>query len=86
MNVPDDSEKIIGIMEMIGYEMTDSEEADFVLYNTCTVREKCQSESVWTIRTVKENIKKKNPHMVIALCGCMMQEKVVVDKIKLKLS
>lgn len=76
-----DSEKIIGIMEMIGYEMTDSEEADFVLYNTCTVRENANLKVYGRLGQLKK-YKKKNPHMVIALCGCMMQEKVVVDKIK----
>ena len=76
-----DSEKIIGIMEMIGYEMTDSEEADFVLYNTCTVRENANLKVYGRLGQLKK-YNKKIPLMVIALCGCMMQEKVVVDKIK----
>lgn len=76
-----DSEKIIGIMEMIGYEMTESEEADFVLYNTCTVRENANLKVYGRLGQLKK-YKHKNPHMVTALCGCMMQEKTVVEKIK----
>ena len=44
-----DSEKLEGVLEKIGYEKTEREEdADFVIYNTCTVRGKCQSEGVWS--------------------------------------
>lgn len=76
-----DSEKIQGIMQMIGYEETDSQEADFVLYNTCTVRENANLKVYGRLGQLKKQ-KQKNPEMIIALCGCMMQEKVVVDKIK----
>lgn len=76
-----DSEKIAGILQMIGYQETDAEEADFVLYNTCTVRENANLKVYGRLGQLKR-VKKENPHMVIALCGCMMQEKTVVDKIK----
>lgn len=76
-----DSEKIQGIMQLIGYEETASEEADFILYNTCTVRENANLKVYGRLGQLKKR-KKENPQMVIALCGCMMQEKVVVDKIK----
>lgn len=76
-----DSEKILGIMQMIGYEETDSQEADFILYNTCTVRENANLKVYGRLGQLKK-YKAKNPHMVIALCGCMMQEEVVVEKIK----
>lgn len=76
-----DSEKILGIMQMIGYEETDSEEADFLLYNTCTVRENANLKVYGRLGHLKGQ-KEKNPDMVIALCGCMMQEKEVVEKIE----
>lgn len=76
-----DSEKILGIMQMIGYEETDSNEADFLLYNTCTVRENANLKVYGRLGQLKKQ-KEKNPDMIIALCGCMMQEPEVVDKIK----
>ncbi len=76
-----DSEKLRGILELAGYENTDSEEADFVLYNTCTVRENA-NQKVYGHLGYLSGLKKKNPHKVIALCGCMMQEPEVVEKIK----
>ena len=76
-----DSEKILGILQMIGYEETDQEEADLVLYNTCTVRENANNK-VYGHLGYLHNKKKKNPHMMIGLCGCMMQEPEVVEKLK----
>lgn len=76
-----DSEKLIGILEQIGYQEVDSEEADFVLYNTCTVRENANLRVYGRLGQLGA-YKKKNPDMMIALCGCMMQEKEVVEKIK----
>ena len=76
-----DSEKLVGILERIGYVETDTEDADFVIYNTCTVRENANNK-VYGRLGVLQNYKKKNPHMKIALCGCMMQEPEVVEKLK----
>lgn len=76
-----DSEKLTGILETIGYRETDEEHADFVLYNTCTVRENA-NQRVYGRLGYLGTMKKKNPHMMIALCGCMMQEPEVVEKIK----
>jgi tRNA-2-methylthio-N6-dimethylallyladenosine synthase len=76
-----DSEKLRGILEMVGYEMSDSEESDFVLYNTCTVRENA-NQKVYGHLGLLSGLKKKHPHMVIGLCGCMMQEPKVVEKIR----
>lgn len=76
-----DSEKLAGILETIGYVATDTEDADFVVYNTCTVRENANTRVYGRIGYLG-NLKKKNPHKFIALCGCMMQEEHVVDKIK----
>ena len=68
-----DSEKLNGILEEIGYVKADSENADFVYYNTCTVRENANVRVYGRLGTLK-NYKKHNPEMVIAMCGCMMQE------------
>lgn len=76
-----DSEKLLGILETIGYKAVESEEADFVLYNTCTVRENANLRVYGRLGQLGA-YKKKHPQMMIALCGCMMQEKEVVDKIK----
>ena len=76
-----DSEKLTGILEEIGYITADSEEADFVIYNTCTVRENANNK-VWGRLGYLNTYKKQHPHMKIALCGCMMQEPEVIDKLK----
>ena len=76
-----DSEKLTGILKMIGYEQADSEEADFVIYNTCTVRENANNK-VWGRLGYLNTYKKHHPYMKIALCGCMMQEVEVIEKLK----
>ena len=76
-----DSEKIIGTLEEIGFVATENEDADFVIYNTCTVRENA-NQRVYGRLGHLNSLKKRNPNMMIALCGCMMQEDTVVEKIK----
>ena len=77
-----DSEKLLGILEQAGYVQTDQEEdADLVIYNTCTVRENA-NQKVYGRLGHLNNLKKQNPELKIALCGCMMQEPHVVDAIK----
>lgn len=76
-----DSEKLAGILEQTGYQLADSEEADLVIYNTCTVRDNA-NQRVYGRLGFLNSMKKKNPHMRIALCGCMMQEETVIEKIK----
>lgn len=76
-----DSEKLIGILEIIGFEMIEDESADFVLFNTCTVRDNA-NQRVYGRLGYLNNMKKKNPDKKIALCGCMMQEDSVIQKIK----
>lgn len=78
-----DSEKLIGILEQIGYLPSESEHSDFVIYNTCTVRENANNK-VYGHLGYLHSMKKKNPHMMIALCGCMMQEEHVVETIRTK--
>lgn len=76
-----DSEKIVGILEKIGYEIVEEEKADFIIYNTCTVRENANMKVYGRLGALKKE-KQKNKHMKLALCGCMMQEDIVVEKIK----
>ncbi|SFR96339.1 tRNA-2-methylthio-N6-dimethylallyladenosine synthase [Anaeromicropila populeti] len=76
-----DSEKIVGIFEKIGYQMVEDEHADFVIFNTCTVRENANLKVYGRLGYLKK-LKEQNPHMMIALCGCMMQEDAVVEKIR----
>ena len=77
-----DSEKLSGILEQIGYvQEPEEEKADFVIYNTCTVRENANLRVYGRLGQLGR-AKKKNPHMMIALCGCMMQEAQVVEKLK----
>ena len=77
-----DSEKLTGILEEIGYiEEADEEKADFVIYNTCTVRENANKRVYGRLGQLSR-VKKENPYMMIGLCGCMMQEEHVVQKLK----
>lgn len=76
-----DSEKLSGILRGAGFEEAATEDADFVIYNTCTVRDNA-NQRVFGRLGVLNGYKKKNPHMKIALCGCMMQEGLVIQKLK----
>lgn len=77
-----DSEKLVGILEQMGYiEEAEEEKADFVIFNTCTVRENA-NQRVYGRLGQLSRVKKQNPYMMIGLCGCMMQEPEVVEKIK----
>ena len=76
-----DSEKLRGILLEIGYIEASEDIADFVIYNTCTVRENANTRVYGRLGHLKPR-KKKNPNMMIGLCGCMMQEPEVVEKLK----
>ena len=77
-----DSEKILGMLKEMGYEFCDSaENADLVLYNTCAIREHAEDRVFGNVGALKP-IKKQKPDMIIALCGCMMQQQSVADRIK----
>ena len=75
------SEAVAGIMDEIGYIRQDSEEADVVIYNTCTVRENTNLKVYGRLGHL-HSLKDQNPDMKIILFGCMMQEPQVVEKIK----
>lgn len=76
-----DSEKLLGVLKAAGFTETDSDEADFVIYNTCTVRDNANQRVYGRLGALKP-IKARNREMKIALCGCMTQEPSVIDKLK----
>ena len=75
------SEAVAGIMDEIGYHRQENEEADVVIYNTCTVRENANLKVYGRLGHL-HRLKDQNPDMKIILFGCMMQEAHVVEKIK----
>lgn len=76
-----DSEKLRGVLERSGFVTAPEGEADFVIFNTCTVRENANTRLYGRLGQLKP-LKKKRPELMIALCGCMMQETPVIEKIK----
>ena len=76
-----DSEKIAGILERIGFKQTEAKNPDFVIINTCTIRENAAQKVYGNLGYLKK-AKEKKPDMMVALCGCMMQEAEVVEKLK----
>ncbi|WP_373166598.1 tRNA (N6-isopentenyl adenosine(37)-C2)-methylthiotransferase MiaB [Agathobaculum sp. Marseille-P7918] len=77
-----DTERIRGMLHEMGYCMTDRpEDADFILYNTCAVREHAEDRAFGNIGALS-HLKKQRPDVVIALCGCMAQQEKNVEKIK----
>jgi tRNA-2-methylthio-N6-dimethylallyladenosine synthase len=80
MNVHD-SETIAGILEMMGYRPTESEEqASVILLNTCAIRENAEDKVFGEIGRLKP-LKMENPDLVLGMCGCMSQEEGVVNRI-----
>lgn len=77
-----DSEHLKGFLELMGYGFTENlDEADLVLYNTCAVREHAESRVFGNVGILKAN-KRSRPGMLICVCGCMVQQKSVSEKIK----
>ncbi len=76
-----DSEKLSGVLQKSGFETAQEEAADFIIYNTCTVRDNA-NQKVYGRLGVLHGYKRRNPHLKIALCGCMMQEPSVIEKIR----
>ena len=77
-----DSEKLVGILIQAGYNIIEEETADFVIFNTCTVRDNANQKVYGRLGKLKSIKQKKVPHMKVALCGCMMQEETAIAKIK----
>ena len=76
-----DSEKLAGMLDGMG--MTPAprkEEADFVLHNTCCIRDNAERKALGNVTWLKE-VKKERPDMLIGVCGCMVQEPGMADKL-----
>ena len=77
-----DSERIKGQLSMMGYTMTEEkEEADLILYNTCAIREHAEDRVFGNVGAIKK-LKQINPNLIIALCGCMMQQTHIREKLQ----
>ncbi len=80
-----DSEKLEGMLSEMGYERTEEEkEADFIIYNTCCVRENAELKVYGKLGWLKHYKETKNPNAIIALCGCMMQQETVLATLRQK--
>lgn len=76
-----DSEKIKGMLLQMGCELTEEkEEADIILFNTCAVREHAEDRVFGNVGALK-SLKRKKPSLLIALCGCMMEQEHIAEKI-----
>lgn len=81
-----DSERLAGMLENMGYEKTDSEnEADIIIFNTCCVRETAENKVIGHLGELKR-LKQKKPDLIIGVCGCMVQQADMADKLKTRLS
>lgn len=77
-----DSEKLKGMLSLMGFSITEEEtDCDFIIFNTCAVREHAQDRVYGNIGRVKQ-LKKDNPRLLAAICGCMAQQESVAQKIK----
>ncbi|MGN0471109.1 MAG: tRNA (N6-isopentenyl adenosine(37)-C2)-methylthiotransferase MiaB [Acutalibacteraceae bacterium] len=76
-----DSEKIKGMFEQMGCSLTDNEEdADIIIFNTCAVREHAEDRVFGNVGALKP-LKKKKPSLFIGLCGCMMEQEHIAERI-----
>ena len=76
-----DSEKLEGMLAEMGLEKAESREtADFVIFNTCCVRDNAQRRALGNVVWLKE-LKKTRPELMVAVCGCMMQQKGMGEQI-----
>ena len=76
-----DSEKLAGMLDDMGMRPAAArEEADFVLHNTCCIRDNAERKALGNVTWLKE-IKKERPDMLIGVCGCMVQEPGMAEKI-----
>lgn len=77
-----DGEKINGMLSEMGYGFTDNpDEADFILYNTCAVRENAENRVFGNLGALK-HLKARNPDLIIAVCGCMVQQAHIAERIR----
>ncbi len=77
-----DGEKIKGYLSVMGYNFTDiPDDADLIIYNTCAVRESAELKVFGIIGELK-HLKEKNPSLIVGVCGCMVQQGHIVEKIR----
>ncbi|GAA0857620.1 MULTISPECIES: tRNA (N6-isopentenyl adenosine(37)-C2)-methylthiotransferase MiaB [Clostridium] len=77
----EDSEKLSGMLKRIGYTKTeDIEKASIILFNTCCVRENAENKVFGNLGRIKK-LKEKNKDLIVGICGCMMQQKGMADKV-----
>lgn len=77
-----DTERIRGMLDKAGFEFTDdAKEADLVIYNTCAVRENAEQRVFGRLGILK-HIKETRPELIVAVCGCMVQQEHICEKIK----
>ena len=77
-----DGEKIKGMLAMMGYGFSNSaDDADLVLFNTCAVRENAEDRVFGNLGALKHN-KRRKPDMLIGVCGCMVQQEHITERIK----
>lgn len=77
-----DGEKIKGMLALMGYGFSDTPEgADIVIFNTCAVRENAEDRVFGNLGALKHE-KARNPEMLIGVCGCMVQQEHIADRIK----
>ncbi len=77
-----DGEKIKGLLSEMGFSFAESpEDADFILFNTCAVREHAEDRVFGNVGALK-NIKRRHPATIIAVCGCMTEQEHVVERFK----
>ena len=77
-----DSEKLRGMLSEMGYDFTEDEfEADVVVINTCAVREHAEMRVLGNVGALS-HAKKAKPGQIIAVCGCMVQQKTMADKVR----
>jgi len=75
-----ESEKLAGIMQQLNYVMADKlEDADVIIFNTCAIREGAEKRAIGNISALKK-FKQQNKDKIIAVCGCMTQQKSVADE------
>ncbi|KAJ52518.1 tRNA-2-methylthio-N6-dimethylallyladenosine synthase [Clostridium tetanomorphum] len=77
----EDSEKLSGMLKNLGYKRTEErEKSDIIIFNTCCVRENAELKVYGNLGALKK-LKEKNPNLIIAVCGCMMQQEGMAEAI-----
>lgn len=77
-----DSQKIMGMLKTMGYSIVgETDEADLIIFNTCAVREHAEDRVFGNVGALV-HVKRRKPDTVIALCGCMMQQEHIAERIK----